>query len=383
MTEPPAAASTPQGRGRPFWLGDKDDTKAGAQILARNFGLQVRKSPAWSSRVNKLDADLLDDEIFDMLNAHVKDAFSLVKPTIFDRFKPELTATLQSMLFGLSILSSRRATYGQGLQNLKYDSAKGLRSRLYLFGILTIGGQYGWARLNRCLMDGGWADLPMSDWRHRVHRLVDKAERYFKLASLLNYLAFLANGRYKSVVERILSLRLTYAKPQLAHSVSMEFLNRQMVWHAFTEFLMFVVPLVNAAKLRATVGKAIRKALGLPPASVDEAIAKLPKNTCAICFTASPARDVADGAAVGQFDTGSCRVTNPYSGKCGHAYCYICIRTKLMVEKDACCCLRCGTRISAIKPSVSIQGKTPAEQADRPARDDGEGAKTTGTGDPQ
>ncbi|KAJ1921557.1 peroxisome assembly protein (Peroxin-2) [Mycoemilia scoparia] len=254
--------SAPQSRATPFWLGDWNAAKSGINTFARNLSLQTR-SPTTNSRVNKLDADLLDDEIFGMLNEHLKSAFALIKPQFFDKYKPELTALLQSIIFGLSVASSKRATYGQQLQNLKYKSPGLVTRRLYLFGLITIGGQYGWTRLNQYLLERGWADLPPNTWRHRIHSLIDKSEKLFKILSLANFLAFLANGRYKTFIERLLSLKLVYARPQLVHSVSLEFLNRQMVWHAFT--------------------------------------------------------------------------------------------TKLLIEKEECSCLRCGTRIKSIKPHRSVQ----------------------------
>lgn len=40
--------------------------------------------------------------------------------------------------------------------------------------------------------------------------------------------------RYRTVLERVLSMRLVYAERNSNRQASFEFLNRQMVWHAFT-----------------------------------------------------------------------------------------------------------------------------------------------------
>jgi hypothetical protein len=40
--------------------------------------------------------------------------------------------------------------------------------------------------------------------------------------------------RYRTILERALSMRLVYAERNSNRQASFEFLNRQMVWHAFT-----------------------------------------------------------------------------------------------------------------------------------------------------
>lgn len=40
--------------------------------------------------------------------------------------------------------------------------------------------------------------------------------------------------RYRTLTDRALGMRLTYAQRTMSRNVSFEFLNRQLVWHAFT-----------------------------------------------------------------------------------------------------------------------------------------------------
>lgn len=40
--------------------------------------------------------------------------------------------------------------------------------------------------------------------------------------------------RFRTLIDRILGMRMVYAQKSLNRQVSFEFLNRQMVWHAFT-----------------------------------------------------------------------------------------------------------------------------------------------------
>ncbi|KAJ2709380.1 peroxisome assembly protein (Peroxin-2), partial [Coemansia spiralis] len=266
-----------------------------------------------NSRVSKLDAELLDDELVEMLREPVAGALALARPGLAERHRLEIDTAIKALLFWLSVgPAQRRATYGQGLQNLRYAGTGMLGLRLHLLGALTIGGGYAWARMVSAMSLRGWADAPSNSARARLWRLVQRAERFFRVAAVLNFVVFLATGQFRSVVERVLGLRLVHARPQLAHSVSFEFLNRQLVWHAFTEFVMFALPLVNPARARTWLVRRARRAVGLPAVAVDTALSALPEDVCAICF-----------AAATEIDAESCTAVNPYAATpCGHQYCY-------------------------------------------------------------
>ena len=73
--------------------------------------------------------------------------------------------------------------------------------------------------------------------------------------ALLNFVAFLWNGRfvtfyydlvfidiylhrrYRTLADRLLEMRLVSTQRATSRDVSYEFMNRQMVWHAFTASL--------------------------------------------------------------------------------------------------------------------------------------------------
>ncbi|KAJ2783306.1 peroxisome assembly protein (Peroxin-2) [Coemansia javaensis] len=280
-----------------------------------------------ASRVGKLDAGLLDDELAAMIREPVADALALVRPGAAERYRAELDVAIRAALFWLSAgAAARRATYGQGLQNLRYAGRAGLGLRLHVLGALAVGGPYAWARAVGAMARRGWADAAPGSARARLWRLARRAEQLARAAALVNFVAFIATGRFRSVAERALGLRLVHARPQLAHAVSFEFLNRQLVWHAFTEFVLFALPLVSASRARAWVVRRARRLLRLPAA--DPALAALPAAACAVCRAAPAA--------------------NPYAAECGHRYCYVCIAARVQAEGSDCACLRCGRGIGRL-----------------------------------
>lgn len=145
-------------------------------------------------------------------------------------------------------------------------------------------------------------------------------------------------GRFRTLIDRVLGMRLVYAQKSQNRQVSFEFLNRQMVWHAFTEFLLFLVPLINVEKLKLKLTRML-----LPKSYLvsSKGYDQLPRNQCAVCHdSASTETD--------QMQVLDFTVHNPYQTNCGHIYCYYCIQSKLSVFGDEWPCLRCGERVVSI-----------------------------------
>lgn len=187
------------------------------------------------------------------------------------------------------------------------------------------------------------------------------------IAAFASFLVFLVNGRYRTLLDRILRLRLAARSSQVSREVSFEYLNRQLVWHAFTEFLLFLLPLVGISRWKRWLSRAWRKTKALVNSHTgdeDMAISKgglafLPERTCAICYqdqnpiSTSESEIMAissgSGGVVGSAQTD---VTNPYETiPCGCIYCFVCIATRLEVgEGEGWTCLRCGELIKECKP---------------------------------
>lgn len=198
--------------------------------------------------------------------------------------------------------------------------------------------------------------------------MTDMVSSAHSIAAFISFLVFLVNGRYRTLIDRILRIRLTPPTSQASREVSFEYLNRQLVWHAFTEFLLFLLPLVGISRWRRWLSRAWRKTVSaLKPSDEDEVDARaekqgelafLPERACAICYqeqnpASSTEKEVmaasASGGIVGSAQTD---ITNPYETiPCGCVYCFVCIVQKLEGEEgEGWVCLRCGELVTKCKP---------------------------------
>lgn len=213
-------------------------------------------------RVNQLDAELLDRELAQLLLDPVKKALSAIKSTLPTDLEPELMLFLKLALFKFSIWD-RGASYGSMLQNLKYRNEWAHRGalqstardqplsriQLALYPIFTILAPYVGTKVQAHMTSLSYSEMGANDARRLLWKVTDTGHRVWSAAVLLNFAVFLGNGKYRSVADRLLGMRLTYAQRSMNRNVSFEFLNRQLVWHAFTEFLLFLLPLVKPKRL--------------------------------------------------------------------------------------------------------------------------------------
>jgi peroxin-2 len=357
---------------------------------------RVGTRPAY--RVGQVDAELLDEELLDLLKGQAGEALKYFGPHVFEDWSQELLLALRAILFKLSIWD-HDASYGAVLQNLRYTDARSKSVvparptswQKSLYGAFTVLGRYGWEKWESWLLDHGAGYSTPSDTMQLLVRMTSWLSTTHSIAAFLSFLVFLVNGRYRTLTDRLLRLRLTTQSRQLSRDVSFEYLNRQLVWHAFTEFLLFLLPLVGISRWRRWLSRAWRRAkLALRPRGDDfdnddeleksGPLAHLPERTCAICYqdqnptNTSEAEILGINAGVngiGVIGSASTDVVNPYQTlPCGCIYCFACIATQLEAgEGEGLTCLRCGELVNACQAwngdvhiahnaSVSRQNKT-------------------------
>jgi peroxin-2 len=334
-------------------------------------------------RVGQVDAELLDEELLNLLKNQAGDGLKLFGAHLREEWGPEISLILRSILWKLAIWD-HDASYGASLQGLRYVNARGKGDvssarrpptawQKIAYGIMTVGGRYGWSKWENFLsgIENGY-DEP-SPLMRRLGRFTTLAGSAHEIAAFASFLVFLYNGKYRTLTDRLLGLRLVPSSNQTSREVSFEYLNRQLVWHAFTEFLLFLLPLVGISRWRRWIARAwkrTKKAVTrLRKGDVAEAedadalpggeLAFLPERTCAICYQdqnptggRSEQEVINAGANTGIIGNASTDITNPYEcTPCGDIYCFVCIAQRIEAEDgEGWTCLRCGEVVKECKP---------------------------------
>ncbi|KAF3057424.1 Peroxisomal biogenesis factor 2 [Daldinia childiae] len=322
-------------------------------------------------RVGQVDAELLDEDLVTQLRDQVGEALKYFGGTLKDDWSAEILLVLRTILFKLTVWD-HDATYGAALQNLKYTDARrdGLvltppsKWQKSLYGLITVGGKYSWTKWENWLLDRDNGYDQPSPMVRRLGKLTSQITTLHSVAAFASFLAFLLHGRYRTILDRVLRMRLAPPTSQVSREVSFEYLNRQLVWHAFTEFLLFVLPLVGINRWRRWLGRTWRKTKEIINVSKEGDVnekrgdfAFLPERTCAICYqdqnsAVSETEVLAAAASSGVVGSTQTDITNPYETiPCGCIYCFVCIATRLEREEgEGWTCLRCGDLVKECKP---------------------------------
>jgi len=228
--------------------------------------------------------------------------------------------------------------------------------------------------------------------------------------SLLNFVAFLWDGRYRTIIDRVLVMRLDPAQALIKREVSYEFMNRQMVWHAFTEFLLFLLPLIKPRSLTRRFTSTLSSLLPAPSPTQQRRAPKrgkyyaLPPEQCAICAENSsmnvnlgdaagalasytPAFPTSSNNGIGENDIEGdgeppYPITTPYLASCGHTYCYACLAERMLRAADdgsrGWTCLRCAEEVRSADRYM-LEGES--ESLRRNSMLGGNGSEGEGEGD--
>lgn len=351
--------------------------------------IQGREGIKPSFRVGQVDAELLDEELLELFKGQVGEALKYYGAHLRDDWSAEILLGLRATLFKLTIWD-HDASYGAALQNLRYRDARAESTihaapkiwQKVLYGLFSVGGRYAWTKWEDYLLDveGGYEEPT------RNMQLLSKVSNTLSLshsvAAFFSFSVFLLDGKYRTLIDRILRLRLAPTSNQVSREVSFEYLNRQLVWHAFTEFLLFLLPLVGISRWRRWLARAWRKTSSIlrknSPQDEDDTTATgelgfLPERTCAICYqdqnpTSTTEQElVALTGASGVVGSSQTDITNPYETiPCGCIYCFICIAQRLEAEDgEGWVCLRCGEIIKECKPwdgDVVEEARRPSSQ---------------------
>ncbi|XP_021573378.1 peroxisome biogenesis factor 2 isoform X3 [Carlito syrichta] len=232
-------------------------------------------------RISQLDALELNKALEQLVWSQFTQCFHGFKPGLLARFEPEVKAFLWLFLWRFTIYS-KNATVGQSVLNIQYknDFPPNLKyqppskNQKVWYAICTIGGRWLEERCydlfrNRHLASFG-----------KVKQCMNFVIGLLKLCGLINFLIFLQRGKFATLTERFLGIRSVFCKPQNIREVGFDYMNRELLWHGFAEFLIFLLPLINIQKLKAKLSSWCIPLAGAP--NNDNTLATSGKE-CSLC----------------------------------------------------------------------------------------------------
>ncbi|XP_035268386.1 peroxisome biogenesis factor 2 [Anguilla anguilla] len=276
-------------------------------------------------RISQLDAFELDTALEQLVWSQFSQCFQHFKPGHLTPFEPELKALLQLLLWRFTVYS-RSATAGQSLLNIRYKNdlsqarryrPMSRRQKLW-FALCAIGEKWLKERSHSLFLN-----RPAESAVHKARRALAFLDGFAKVASLLNFLVFLQKGRFPTLTERFLGVRAVFSRPQGVRDVGFQYVNRELLWHGFAEFLIFLFPLVNTRRLKASV-----RSLFSPPEGQGVPAEAAHCTECALC---------------GEWPT------MPHTVGCSHVFCYYCVKSHSIADMYLSC-PKCGTEVKGLEP---------------------------------
>ncbi|TSK98493.1 Peroxisome biogenesis factor 2 [Bagarius yarrelli] len=280
-------------------------------------------------RISQLDAFELDEALEQLVWSQFTRCFRHFKPGLLTRVEPEIKALLQLLVWRFTVYSSS-ATVGQMLLNLRYHNTliagqkyRSLNRKQKLwFALLTVGDKWLRERSHSLFLSYG-----AHPGFRRARQALAVISSVGKLASLLNFMLFLQSGRFPSLTERMLGLRPVFVSDQRAREIDFLYTNRELLWHGFAEFLIFLLPLIDVWKLKSRVSALFSVSDGPHQNPEPEG-----RSECGIC---------AEWPIM------------PHSIGCSHVFCYYCVKSHTASDVFFTC-PRCGAELVSVQP-VDLQ----------------------------
>ncbi|XKL66069.1 hypothetical protein PGB90_009489 [Kerria lacca] len=250
------------------------------------------------TRITMLDAVTLDNEIFSILKSQLQTILKVIPPWVSREHSLKLDLLLHYIIWKLSICKFR-GTFGQQLLNMKYANKELTTEKERIILLSQI---FSYLHEN---------DIMSSSTV--VNKFLKLINIVFLIFELTNLLAFFCEGKYPTVTDRILNLKLVCIvnKPR---SVGYNYMTRELMWHGFLELFTFTLSLINYQSIKRKIIRFIFKPLKIQRGS--QSLLYTVNTNCAICRK-SP--------------------VIPQHIGCSHVFCYYCIQTNRLVDSKYEC----------------------------------------------
>ncbi|XP_053571120.1 peroxisome biogenesis factor 2 [Bombina bombina] len=278
-------------------------------------------------RISQLDAIELNKALEQLIWSQFNSCFQGFKPGLLTRFEPEIKAFLGLFLWRFTVYS-KNATVGQAILNIQYknDLAQTKKYRplnkqqKVWLALFTVGSKW----LEERSYDL-FSNSPFGSSFQKTKYFINTIAGLVKFSVLLNFFIFLQQGKFATLTERLLRIRSVFITPQDVRQIGFEYMNREILWHGFAEFLIFLLPLINTQKLKSKIFSWCK------PVSVlnfkDPSLAAHCRECC-LC---------------GQWPT------MPHTIGCPHVFCYYCIKSNYIADMYFTC-PKCSSQVQSLQP---------------------------------
>ena len=279
-------------------------------------------------RALQLDAKNLDDEFCSILMSKLQNSMSYFENKHLHQIEPELQALLKIFLYNFSLRINRQ-TVGQRLLDIKYSSNVSKR-RLHCYSLLVI--FLSWLNTRQSLFVNLIASRDV--YKDRLWKIIKYIEVYIQALELVNIFAFLMEGRYSSILERVFQLKIV---PQTMEkrTISYSYFARELLWNGFSDLLSFILPLISYNRFHNFI-KLLLPSHGKSNSKTETEVSLQELDLhCVSC------KDLA--------------ILPQYFG-CKHVVCYYCVMSSLS-SNGSFECLICGHQISDSNAAIPFAKK--------------------------
>lgn len=269
-------------------------------------------------RVTQLDGEEIDAQLFNVIKREVKSAL-LTKPfTFFLHFEPEINAIIRYTLWKISLgRDGVSSTVGQAMLNterlFQNNNLNSNKKKWYMCVVIfTLWVKERESTLTR-LLELILRFCKKEFYMDFIKNYLSKLETFVYLLSLLNFLVFIKNGVYSTLLDRIFQWEYFFKSDPSPRYIDYDYMKQEMRRQIITETIIAILPFINFAKLFDVIQTQYYKVGGK---TYQSEVNLHESFTCSICRE---------------------KAINPYTSHCKHIFCYYCVKGNMDNITDFTC----------------------------------------------
>lgn len=288
-------------------------------------------------RVNQLDAIFLDNELNSSLRSQFVRIFKYLPIDFVMKYEIEIDYFIQTTIYYFSIYRDYGLN-GDKLQNIKFNKLLTFKKKFYYF-LFTIFMPYFFKKSMRFMNDNGFNEYDSNNIKYKLYIFFNKLSILIRIISLFHLILFLFDGKYRLLIDRFLGIKMKYINNNLNRFVSFDFMNQQIVWNDISNFLLFILPLINFHKMSIFIKNQINNIKYLFRNKQNAKKSEITENADNENGGDMNNNKINDKCPI----CGLSPITIPCKGNCNgqHLFCYYCLSASLLNQGGRMRCPLC------------------------------------------